>query len=174
MKCRTLFHALLIAPCILAAAKADDTPTSAGAARFEAIKKLAGDWVEAGQDGKPTDKLVSSFRVTAAGTAVEETIFPGTGHEMVTMYHLDGPDLVLTHYCMLGNQPRMRAEAGASANQIRFKFTGATNLKSANDNHMHEATFTIAGDDRLQAEWVACKDGAACHKVAFDLIRKPK
>ena len=29
--------------------------------------------------------------------------------EMITMYHPDGDGLALTHYCMLGNQPRMKA-----------------------------------------------------------------
>ena len=55
--------------------------------------------------------LVARYAVTAAGSAVVETVFPGTEHEMVTVYHADGSDLVLTHYCMEGNQPRMRAKA---------------------------------------------------------------
>ena len=29
---------------------------------------------------------------------------------MVTAYHLDGSDLVLTHYCIANNQPVLRAE----------------------------------------------------------------
>ncbi len=168
----TLLLTAMLAVGVLA--KADDNTAPTALQNFEALKKLAGDWVEIGKDGKATDKLVSSMRVTAAGTAVEETIFPGTDHEMVTLYHLDGKDLVLTHYCMLGNQPRMRAEPSRETNQITFKFIGGTNLKSEDDQHMHEATLTIAGPDRLKAEWVACKDGKTCHRVSFDLMRKPK
>mgnify|MGYP003352508404 CR=1 FL=1 len=35
--------------------------------------------------------------VTAAGSAVVETIAPGTPHEMVTVYHLDGDKLADTY-----------------------------------------------------------------------------
>ena len=35
--------------------------------RFERLKKLAGTWVEADKDGKPTDKVVSVVKVTAGG-----------------------------------------------------------------------------------------------------------
>src|SRR4029077_1754769 len=82
-------------------ARADEKATPETSPRFEALKKLAGDWVELGTDGKPTDKIVSSIRVTSGGNTVQETLFPGSDHEMVTMYHLDGADLILTHYCHL-------------------------------------------------------------------------
>ena len=154
--------------------RADEKPAPLAAQRFEALKQLAGDWVEVGKDGKPTDKLVSSIRVTAAGSVVQETLFPGTAKEMVTMYNLDGADLVLTHYCMLGNQPRMKAEPAKDVNKIVFEFTGGGNLKSNDDRHMHRATLTIDGKDHYQAHWVACQDGKACHEAKFDLVRKPK
>jgi hypothetical protein len=155
-------------------ASANAKATSATSQQFEAIKSLAGDWVAVGKDGKPTDTIVSSIRVTSAGHTVQETLFPGSDHEMVTMYHLDGADLVLTHYCMLGNQPRMRAEPGKEVSKIVFKFTGGTNLKSNDEHHMHEATLTIDGKDRYKAVWVSCKDGQTCHQASFDLVRKQK
>lgn len=52
-------------------------------AAFEKIKKLAGTWVEADKDGKPTDKVVSVVKLTAGGSAVHETLFPGESMEMV-------------------------------------------------------------------------------------------
>jgi hypothetical protein len=166
--CSTLFAALLAV-----AAIAGETAPSASAQRFGELKKLIGDWYEAGKDGKPTDKLVSSIRVTSAGTAIEETLFPGGDHEMVTMYHLDGDDLMLTHYCALGNQPRMKAEPGSDAKRIVFKCVGATNLKSEDEQHMHQATLTIADGDHLQAEWASNKEGKECHRVVLNLVRKP-
>lgn len=96
-----------------AVARGGDTSGAAKAAKhagLERLKTLAGTWVEADADGKPTDKVVSVFKVTAAGSAVEETIFPGQPQEMVSIYHRDGADLLLTHYCALGNQPRMKAD----------------------------------------------------------------
>ena len=175
MKIRTLAPTLVIALLAVAVwSRADERVAPANAQRFEVLKKLAGDWVEAGKDGKPTDKLVSSIRVTSRGTAIHETLFPGTENEMVTMYHLDGADLVLTHYCMLGNQPRLRAEPGDDVKKIVFKFIGGTNMKSTDDRHMHQATLVLEGKDRFKAEWVSCQDGKTCHQVRFDLVRKQK
>jgi hypothetical protein len=154
--------------------KADEKAASAVSRRFEALKTLAGDWVEIGKDGKPTERVVTSIRVTAAGNTLQETLFPGSDHEMVTMYHLDGADLVLTHYCILGNQPRMRAEPGEDVNRIVFRFIGATNLKSDAEQHMDQATLTLDGQDHFQAAWTSCKDGKPCHHVSFDLVRKGK
>src|SRR3954463_13673328 len=89
------------------AAKLPPPPTNAG---LERLKKLAGTWVAADKDGKPTDQVVSVIKVTAGGSAVHETLFPGQAMEMISLYHLDGTDLVMTHYCALGNQPRMKAD----------------------------------------------------------------
>src|ERR1043165_5340125 len=113
----------------------DAKKASTNSPRFEALKKLAGDWVQIGDDGKPTGTVVSSIKVTAGGTAIQDTQFPGQAHEMVTLYTLDGTDLILTHYCVLGNQPRMRAEPG-DTNQIAFKFIGGGNLKSESEQHI--------------------------------------
>ncbi|HZU37264.1 MAG TPA: hypothetical protein VFA18_15180 [Gemmataceae bacterium] len=157
-----------------ASSRADEKAQPTSAQRFELLKQLAGDWVEVGKDGKPMDKIISSIRVTAAGTAIQETLLPGTPHEMVTMYHLNGADLILTHYCALGNQPRMRAEPGGDLRQIPFKFFDGTNLKSNGDQHMNQATLTIVNKDHFKAEWLSCKEGKACHHVTFDLVRKQK
>jgi hypothetical protein len=173
MKIRVAFPLLVLALAVVTAtAPAEEKAAPANAQRFEALKQLAGDWVELGKDGKPTDKVVSSIRVTSAGSAVQETLFPGSDHEMVTMYHLDGADLVLTHYCSMGNQPRLRAEPGQDANTIVFKYVSATNLKSDDDHHINGATFTLDGKDHFKAEWASCKDGKPCHQVNLDLVRK--
>jgi hypothetical protein len=167
---------VIVAGALLVAsfAVADDKSSAVSSPGLATLKKLAGDWVEIGKDGKPTDRIVSSIRVTAGGTAVQETIFPGTDHEMVTMYHQDGKDLVLTHYCILGNQPQMRAQPGTSPNRLVFKFSGGTNLKPEKDAHMHEATLVIVDDNHIQPEWTKCEDGKPCDKVSFNLARKQK
>ena len=151
-------------------ARAEESRT--GAAGFEALKKLAGEWVQIGKDGKVAGPVVSSIRVTAAGTAVEETLFPGTAHEMVTMYHLDGGELVLTHYCALGNQPHMRLTPESKTGQLDFQCDRTGNLSAADDMHIDHAKLTILGPDHFQAIWTACKEGKACHEEQFDLARK--
>src|SRR5688500_4572531 len=101
-----------------------EKPKEAGAkACFERIKKLTGDWVEVDEKtGKETVML--RYRVIAGGSAVEEIIMPGEPHEMVTVYHLDGSSLMLTHYCAVGNQPRMKATAASTPAKIEFKCVG--------------------------------------------------
>jgi hypothetical protein len=141
---------------------------------LERLKKLAGTWVEADKDGKPTDKVVSVVKVTAAGSAVHETLFPGSPMEMVSVYYRDGADLVMTHYCALGNQPRMKADPGAPANQLHFQFAGGTNLDPAKDKHMHEGTLTFIDDDHIEWSGVCWEGGkpAKGHQCEMKLVRK--
>jgi hypothetical protein len=138
---------------------------------FEQFKLLAGDWVAKGQAKDGSDIHVR-YKVTAGGSAVVETIFPGTEHEMISVIHPDGPELLLTHYCMLGNQPQMKASGTGEGNKVEFKFVRATNLKSENDRHMHDATFTFVDRDTLRAEWTSYKDGKAAAPMAFELKRQ--
>ena len=152
--------------------KAGTPAKSAAPSRLDLIKKLQGDWVEVGQDGKPTDKVVSTYRVTAGGSAVEEIIMAGTDHEMVTVYNMDGDVLMLTHYCVAGNQPRMKADAQSDPHKLVFHCAGATNMKSENDQHMHQATIVWKDDDHIHSEWEMVKDGKNVMTAAFDLARK--
>jgi hypothetical protein len=160
---------------------AGDTPEAKAAAaaakpavpsKLDVIKKLAGDWVQVGEDGKPTDKVVTTYHLTAGGSAVQETLFGGTDHEMITIYHMDGDDLVLTHYCVAGNQPRMKAEKQVDRNKLVFKCAGGTNLKSENDEHMHRATIVFKDDDHIQSAWEEFKDGKNVMTASFNLARK--
>jgi hypothetical protein len=159
-----------------AGARGDGPPTKATPANpgLERIKGLVGSWVEADKDGRPTDKVVSVFRLTAGGSAVHETIFPGQPQEMISVYHQDGADLVMTHYCVLGNQPRMKADPKAPSNQIRWTFAGGTNLNPAKDAHMHEATLTFVDTDHIELAGVAWVDGkpAPDHCGQMKLVRK--
>jgi hypothetical protein len=155
------------------AASADDKPTP-GQAGLAKMKKLAGTWVMADKDGKPTDKVVSVVRVTAGGSAIHETLFPGQPQEMLSVYHLDKGDLLMTHYCVLGNQPRMKADPASPSNQIRWKFAGGTNLDPAKDAHMHEATVTFVDDDHIEIAGVAWEGGkpSESHCGQMKLVRK--
>ncbi|HEY7312672.1 MAG TPA: hypothetical protein VH643_25125 [Gemmataceae bacterium] len=141
---------------------------------LEKLKALAGTWVVADKDGKPTDQVVSIIKVTAGGSAVQETLFPGQPQEMVSIYHQDGADLVMTHYCMLGNQPRMKADPKSPPNQIHFEFAGGTNLDPAKDKHMHEGTITFVDADHIEWCGVAWEGGIPVkgHECGMKLVRK--
>src|SRR5262245_40092368 len=149
-------------------------PTPPTNVNMEKIKKLAGTWLVADKDGKPTDQVASIIKVTAGGSAVHETIFPGQPMEMISVYTVDGPDLVMTHYCVLGNQPRMKADPKSPANQIVWRFAGGTNLDPQKDKHMHEATLTIVDDDRLEINGVGWENGGPAKEMCcgLKLVRK--
>ncbi len=173
MKTRIMVGVLISLVTMYLPARAADPKPLTAAERFEQIKKLAGDWAEKGKDGAATEKK-TSYRVTSGGSAVIETIFPGSEKEMITMYHLDGDKLILKHYCMLGNQPCLSAESSADAKKIRFNFLNATNMKSEKDLHMHQVEFTIVDQDHLIAEWGSCQDGNACKLMRIEMIRLKK
>ena len=147
----------------LGAAFAADAAT----ARLDKFKALAGSWTMNGGDGS----VAITYRVTAGGSAVIETLFPGAPHEMVTVYTVDGGALVLTHYCAAGNQPRMKAVKDGDANTIAFEFDGGGNIKSRKDGHMHEATYSFIDADHVKAAWVYYADGKAGETKRFDLVR---
>jgi len=141
---------------------------------FEKLKKLAGTWVVADKDGKPTDQVASVIKVTAGGSAIHETLFPGQQMEMISVYTVDGKDLVMTHYCMLGNQPRMKADPNSPPNKIVFKFAGGSNLDPKKDRHMHEATLTIVDNDHIELAPVGWENGGPAKEqhCGMKLIRK--
>jgi hypothetical protein len=150
-----------------------DAPKSAA---FEKLKKLVGEWYIADDKGQPTDKLVSVFKLTAAGSTIQETMFPGEACEMISMYHLDGDDLILTHYCAVGNQPKLKLDPKSSEKVLKFQFAGGTNLDPSKDLHMHEGSITFTDDDHITSAWCGFQGGkpAAQQCEAMKLVRKKK
>lgn len=144
-------------------------PVAAGNADFDRIVALDGDWVEVRDDGKPGEDVVSTWRVTAGGTAVIETMHPGGEHEMVTMYHPSGEKLALTHYCSMGNQPRM--EALADGGKIDFMCAGGDNIADEDSPHMHAMSLEFIDENHVVATWTH-RDGEESHQMRLDLVRK--
>ena len=167
---------LLTFALLATAAVAADAAVTPDAA-FASIKKLQGDWRgPAMMKGMP--KARSVFRVTAGGSAVEETIFPGTKMEMFSVYHMDKGSLLMTHYCMLGNQPRMKLNAAKStATELVFDFDGGTNLNPRRDTHMHSLRMTLptaskTGPQKLQASGTSMEGGKEKPGCAQTLTRR--
>jgi hypothetical protein len=148
------------------------TTTRPSSPALERFKALAGDWVSA-DDNEMAKKgdLVARYTVTGAGSAVVETIFPGSPHEMVTVYHADGPDLVLTHYCTEGNQPRMRAR-DVTGTRFDFAFDGGANIDPQHDRHMHSASVELVSADEIRSAWNELADGKPVFTANVHLLRK--
>ena len=147
------------------------TPSGQQDGAFAKLQSLAGDWEgSAVHDGKAIP-ATTSFRVVADGSAVLDDLAPGTPHEMVTMFHMDGRDLLATHYCSHHNQPRLRALPSTNPNVLEFVFKDATNLASPTDPHMTGAKFTILDARHHLEEWTATANGQQI-TLQFDFHRK--
>jgi hypothetical protein len=173
MKCKTVL-ALTIISCVvwLPGAHSETKSAPKKSPALEQFAQLAGEWVGKGNHGDMQHDMHVTYKVTSGGSAVVETIAPGTDHEMVTVIHPDGDSLLLTHYCMLGNQPQMRAKPKAGDNKVAFEFVKATNLTSDKDMYMHDVTFTFLDKDTLKTEWTNYNEGKPAGKAVFELKRK--
>ena len=143
--------------------------------RSSDLKHLVGEWEYVSpKDEALKGKTVAKYALTAAGSAVVETLFPGGEKEMVSVYTRDGSQLVLTHYCCCGNQPSMRAKVGAATDQIAFEFAGGQNLDASKDLFMHGYQVRFVDKDHILGEWEYYQGGKSGGKYTFDLVRKKK
>lgn len=135
------------------AAAAEASAATPAAAAFEKLKTLAGEW----QTKDETDTPVTvNYKVVSGGSAVMEEMSHGG---MVTVYHMDGDRLMMTHYCEEKNQPRMRTEPiKAAGNTLKFSLIDVTNLAKPTDGHMKALEMTFKDADHFSAQWTYSKD----------------
>ncbi|MGN6182855.1 MAG: hypothetical protein ACTHQM_04295 [Thermoanaerobaculia bacterium] len=124
-------------------------------AAFAKIKALAGkhDVNLMTPDG---EKSTIEYKVSAAGTAVFETMFAGQPHEMITVYTVDKDTVLATHYCAGGNQPIMRLNAEKStANELVFEMERITG--NVTPDHINGVTFTFGDGGKVEESWSSTK-----------------
>lgn len=145
--------------------------------RFAWFQALPGTWAATEDSSEPGTRV--TYRLSAQGSVLLETIAPGSEHEMLSTIHPDGQRLLLVHYCVLGNQPRMRAEAAlepdglagaAEPRRVAFRCIGGTNMDE-DDLHMHSAVFSFLSEDHLRTDWELFEAGALVERSRFDLVR---
>ena len=141
-----------------------------GSAEFERMKGLAGTWKGTHEmAGNPSSEATVEYSVTSNGSAVVEKLFPGTPHEMISVYHDKSGKLAMTHYCGLGNRPEMKS-VSSTPNEIKLDFSGPSDIDVAKDAHMHALTLTFDGDILIQ-NWSYYKDGADAGTTTITLTR---
>ena len=181
MKIRTLLSmaVIVVVAASMAMTYADETApqetgTSVAAAQFEQLKTLAGEWRGTGLHGEEVVDAIISYRITAAGSVVMETMAADTEFEMITMYHLNGEELMLTHYCALKNQPRMKATPSSDTSTIAFTYIDGTNMVSDKAPHMHRVTLDFLGEDEIKTVWSMYAGGVEQSQAKFSLKRAEK
>lgn len=138
---------------------------------FDKLKSLVGEWKGISPDGSP---VRLTYELSSGGSALVETLEPGGDHpSMISVYHRDGNDLMMTHYCALQNQPRMRASVTDSkVKKIDFSFVDATNLSDPSAEHMHSLLVTFLDDDHIAQEWTLSKEGEkSLRKMEFERVK---
>jgi len=143
-----------------------------GSKEFERMKALVGVWEGTAKMHQEGEKVRVEYRLSSGGSAVVETLFPGTPHEMISVYYDNKGQLTMTHYCALRNQPRMKVEK-ADAQNIYFMFAGGTNMDSKKDAHMHSLTISFADKDHIVQKWTQFVGGKEKDTSVFELSRVP-
>src|ERR1700760_2618173 len=109
---------------------------------FDQLKTLAGSW-EGPVGGMPMRANVT-LRVTSMGnTLMHEMKMTGRPDDPISMFHLDGGHLQMTHYCDAGNQPHFVATVSPDGKTFTFDFVSATNLHPGQGGYMQHVVFTI-------------------------------
>jgi hypothetical protein len=152
-------HLVVMAIAALAAAAihaaSPKSEAAAGPAAYARLKTLVGEW----EADTGMGKVHVSYELIAGGTSLVERESSDKMQAMLTVYYLDGDRLLLTHYCMAGNQPRMQARAfNPETGEVEFQFLDATNL-TPGAGHMHNAKIRVAGNDHYSAEWEFYENG---------------
>lgn len=151
-------------------------PAVTAKSAFARMKTMAGEWKSETPDkehGHGEGKAKVVYSLTAGGTALMEHQFPASDHEMVSVYHLDGDDLKMTHYCAIGNQPRMKLDRKASTpTTLVFVFDGGTNFDPAKDMHIHALTVEFKEGGKVVENWQAFEGGKKAHELAITLVRQ--
>jgi len=107
---------------------------------FDKLKTLVGSW-EGTFEGTP---IHVTIRVTSTGNAIMHEM---TGAERpdddenhpLTVFYLEGDRLLLTHYCDMGNRPRMVAKMTPDGKTVEFDFLDMANYSNAQGSHMDHA-----------------------------------
>ena len=148
----------LCAALLVLAATATAAPGNSAA--WERLKSLVGEWDGTVSHGSETVPVTISYTLVSSGTSLMERLTTPDGADMVTMYHPDGPRILMTHYCSGGNQPRMRAPAPkGDVNRIVFSFVDATNLPDPKVEHMRSLVVKFDDADHFTQEWTHRKAG---------------
>ena len=132
---------------------------------FARLQKLAGSWEGSYRwTGARTDagRLTARYSLTGAGSAVVEDLTMGASDvpSMTSVYHLDGGDLRLTHYCAARNQPRLKAsDIDLGRGLLAFDFVDATNLASPGAPHVSGLEMRFVDADHLELTFLFVADG---------------
>ncbi len=167
---KTILVSIVLAIAVSLSLAGEPTEATKSSPAFDKLKSLVGTWQGKDEEGKP---VTISYKVVSAGTSLMETLdMADTKEAMVTMYHMDGEKVMMTHYCSMGNQPRMRAKAlSKDGKSLNFSLVDVANLSSPKENHMSKLLFTFTDNDHFAQQWTMRMEGTKDHPSTFAFER---
>jgi hypothetical protein len=130
-------------------------------AAFQRLRQFEGKWHGTmqwiGIQPEPSE-LDATYSTTGADSAVVENLIVKGKAMMTSVYHLDGNDLRMTHYCAAGNQPRLKASRIADAG-VDFSFVDATNIDKAHPGHVEAVKLRFVSPDQFTIDFTFGGDG---------------
>jgi len=170
---RIFATAVLLALTVTHVTRAQDA-----AAAFSTLKALAGDWqgtYEWTGERSGFGVMNATYYVTANGTALVENLTAGGVPSMTSVYHLDGADLRMTHYCGAGNQPRLKAgRVDLERGTIDFDFVDVTNLPSPDGPHVHGVEMRLIDRNHLTLVFLFRANGRESReRIALQHAERP-
>lgn len=147
---------------------------------YDTMKTLAGIWLgswksnpaQPGTEDKPEQV---SMRVTSSGNALMHEMKPAGAREepshsgTITMFYLEDDRLTLTHYCDLGNRPRMVGKVSPDGKKVEFDFLDVGG--GTQHGYMNHAVFNIIDANHHTEDWSYVQPGGQSNLAHFDLQR---
>jgi len=146
---------------------------------FAKLKGLLGSWDVTERD-RPSTKEIATYKLTGGGSVLTEDLRAPDGSanamgHMYTTYHMDKGQLVMTHFCGAGNQPRMRIKSVEDGGRrIAFEMYDITNLATPESFHSNAVEVVFHSEDRVDLVYRGTRGpvpGAKSEQV-FQLTRR--
>jgi hypothetical protein len=148
-----VFAAAAFAVPASAAPPASQGREGSAAVALARLAELTGEWDGSFEwtGGRTTrGAMTARYFTTGNGSAVVENLIMDGIPSMTTVYHSDGPDLRMTHYCAARNQPRLKAlRIDLAAGVIDFAFVDATNLAAPDAPHVTGLEVRFGDEDHV-------------------------
>lgn len=153
------------------AAGKTSVPAEVAIKLFDRFKTLQGTWIGTSTKGWKEETTV---RTIAQGSVVQFTSFDAHPNEtMLTLIHMDGDRLLITHYCVAKNQPRLQLTSLEDEGKTAvFTFLDGTNLPSREKGHMDKVIYRFRDEDRFTSQWTWYQNGQERWMEEIGLERK--
>ena len=109
---------------------------------LDSFKKLEGTWSI--QTGGKTLNIQVTYQLASKDTIVTEQF----GREL-SVFAMDGTALTMTHYCNVGNQPRLRLKPQNPHNVYEFDLVEVIRPRDAPADHVERLTYKFLSDKQI-------------------------